>query len=41
MFEEVCNLGVNLPDNGVSDAETRRSDVRLYLLVSKVRLLVS
>ena len=35
-------LGVELPEDGVNDAETCSSDVRrLYLCVSKVHLLVS
>jgi len=37
----VVNLGVELRECGVNDAKTHESDIRLYLFMSKVHLLVS
>jgi len=36
----VLNFGVKLPEDGIYDAETCRSDIRLYLTVTNVRLLL-
>jgi len=38
--KEVLNLGVELHEDGVNNVETHKSDIRLYLYVSKVHLLV-
>jgi len=37
----VVNLGVELRESGVNDAKTSESDIRPYLFMSKVHLLVS
>jgi hypothetical protein len=38
-FREKCD-GVKFPQDGVSDARTCRRDIRLYLYISKVHLLM-
>jgi hypothetical protein len=35
-IHEVLNLNVELYEDGMSDAETCRTDIRVYLYISKV-----